>query len=228
MASWDLHVVVAAAAVEDLAAVLRRHHAERFAELVATPAERAAIFEVLRGHDGDTIRQHWRAFCVEPLDDGWAAIWFAFRVDHPDDYFGDDVAALSRLLDGELCYVWERHLDHGYEVFCAGARVNSVVLSTHAPLVTIDGQQRTRARGDEDPVEQHSAVPRTIRERVKQPSAAPGEWLLFLGQGLASLDELLAIVRGERRRRERGCWTTLILGLLLLATLVGTCVWTCG
>jgi hypothetical protein len=100
-----------------------------------------------------------------------------------------------------------------------GECVNSVVVATHAALVTLDGEERSWKRQDGDPVEQHSRVPEHIRATVKAPSDAPGEHLLLLGSEMASIEAFLVQVGAERRKPGRGCWLVVAAVILAVAGL---------
>jgi hypothetical protein len=220
MASFHLHVAVFGASTGDLVDLLRRYHAERFDEVTATGVEREQLVNEVGFHDGPTIEEHWRRFEVCPLEGGLTAVWFCHRIDDPDDYFGADVAGLSKQVDGDVYYVWERNWDHGYEVYRGGACVNSVVCLTHAAEVTIDGETRHWTRRDGDPVEKHSQVPERIRALAKTHSEAPCERVLLLGKGMTDIEEFLTLVRAERRKRGRGCLVVALVGVVIAAVLV--------
>ena len=219
MASFHLHVAVFKASTCDMVDLLRRHHAERFDEVTATSEEREQLVYEVGCHDGPTIEKHWRRFEVCPLEGGLTAVWFMHRVDYPDDYFGGEVAGLSKQVDGDVYYVWERHWDEGYEVYRGGDCVNSVVGLTHAAEVTIDGETRHWTRRDGDPVEKHSQVPKRIRDRVKIHSDAPCEQVLLLGKGMANIEEFLTLVREEMHRGRRGCLVDGLVGMAMAAVL---------
>jgi len=196
MGTWDLHVIVVEAAAEDLLDLLRASYSDAFNEIIATREKREQVIDKVRRHE-DAAGKHWRTFEVCPLGPGASAAWFCYRVEHPDDYFGAEAARLSLHAEKDVFYIWERHLDHGHEVYRAGRCVNSVVVSKHAALVTLDGEEMPWKRRHGDPVAQHSQVPAHIRANVRDASNTPGELLLLFDRGITSVDAFLAELEAE-------------------------------
>jgi hypothetical protein len=122
----------------------------------------------------------------------------------PDYYFGEELIELSKLIDKEIFYIWEQHIDIGYELFKGGQCVNSVIVDTHGPGIKVNGKdveipKKVRFFGIIEKyehgkvVEENSEIPKQIRESVnyKYLKKLSSECLVFINKDIPDFASLM-------------------------------------
>jgi hypothetical protein len=113
----------------------------------------------------------------------------------PDYYFGHELIELSKLIKSEIFYIWEQHINRGWEVFKNGECINSVISSTHGPYITVDGQEvkipehsillgMVKTYDTTKIIDENSHVPTQIREtcNYKYIRTLSYEYLIFISK----------------------------------------------
>jgi hypothetical protein len=166
--------------------------------------------------DGETTEDYWKIYRIYFSATEVTPIEFEYLhrpqdypdCASPDYYYGDELSELSKLAREEVFYIWEQHLDKGWEVFAGGERVSSVVCDTHGPRITVNGEDKKIPSTNllivtfyhtGKVLEANTRVPKEIREsvRYKKLNRLSHRYLCFIRKDISNFDTLTERIRSE-------------------------------